>query len=666
MSDTPQDPASALSSELERARQLLLGRHYEDALGAAEQFLVEQPTSPEALFLRAVSLRHLRQIPEALAALERLQHDYREFSRVHEEQGYCYVELRDAAKAIAAFERSVEISPSLETSWAMLEGLYRMTGDALKSAAAARQLATLRQLPREILQASQLLSDGQPLRAEEIVRQYLSVACNDAGAMRLLARISLELDRPEEAEQLLETVLERSPHHRAARYEYACALIERHKYRRATRLLDELLKLEPDNRQYRAAYAAAYVGVGAHDLAIAVYDGLIAEEPSAELYLSIGHLLKTVGRREESIAAYRSAANLRPLLGEAYWSLANLRTYRFSDEEIAHMRAAQSSSATPLVSRYHFSFALGRAFEDRAQYQESWRCYERGNALRRSQSLYRPEIIEADARRQIELCTREFFERRAGSGNPSAAPIFIVGLPRSGSTLLEQILASHSRVEGTQELPYVPNIVRDLTAGRGTDGGHADVLESLAAPDLARLGERYLSEAGAHRTDKPYFIDKMPNNFRYLDLIHLILPNAKIIDARRHPIACCLGNLKQLFASGQEFAYRAEDVARYYRTYLDLMGHWDAAIPGRVLRLIYEDVVVDLGAAVRRLLSFCDLEFEPACLEFHKTRRSIRTASSEQVRQAIFREGIEQWKHFDPWLDPLKTALGDALIRYRS
>jgi tetratricopeptide (TPR) repeat protein len=665
MNQTSQDVVSTPPPEHDRARELLSRRRYADALLAAEQLLAEKPASPDALFLVAVSLRHLSKIPEALEALQQLGHSHRESSRVHEERGYCYVELRDAPKAIGSFERSVEINPSLETSWAMLESLYRMTGDARNAGRAGAQLAALKQLPPQVLQASKLLLDGLPARAEEIVKEYLSAARDDVAATRLLARISIELDRMEEAERLLEAALRISPDHRQARYEYACVLIERHKYHQATRALDELLKLEPADRQYRAAYAAAHVGVGAHEQAIEVYAGLIAEESSAELLLSLGHVLKTVGRLEDSIAAYRSAAALGPLLGEAYWSLANLRTYRFSDEEIEHMRAAESAPETALVPRYHFSFALAKALEDRAKYEESWHCYERGNALRRSQSIYRPEIVEAATRRQIEICTREFFQRRAGSGSPSADPIFIVGLPRSGSTLLEQILASHSRVEGTQELPYVPNIVRDLTAQRGLEG-YPGALESLAPSELERLGERYLREARAHRTDKPYFIDKMPNNFRFLDLIHLMLPNAKIIDARRHPIACCLSNLKQLFAAGQEFAYRAEDVARYYRAYLDLMGHWDTALPGRVLRVVYEDLVDDLGAAARRVLSFCGLEFEPACLEFYKTRRSIRTASSEQVRQAIFREGIEQWKHFDPWLGPLKEALGDALVRYRS
>jgi hypothetical protein len=287
--------------------------------------------------------------------------------------------------------------------------------------------------------------------------------------------------------------------------------------------------------------------------------------------------------------------------------------------------------------------------------------------LKRSESRYRPEIIENNTRKQIDVCTREFFAARAGSGSPRNDPIFIVGLPRAGSTLIEQILASHSRVEGTQELSDIQRIVVDLQ-GREPDldnPRYPGVLAGTKPEEFLRLGEKYLADTRVYRTGKPHFIDKMPNNFRHLGLIHLMLPNAKIIDARREPMACCFSNLKQLFANGQEFTYSIADIARYYRTYLELMRHWDQALPGKVLRVLHEDVVDDLEGSVRRLLDFCGLEFEPACVEFHKTERSIRTASSEQVRQPIYREGLDQWKNYEPWLGPLKDALGDSLIGYR-
>ena len=418
----------------------------------------------------------------------------------------------------------------------------------------------------------------------------------------------------------------------------------------------------------RTLYATACIGVGEHEKAIGLYRTLLIDAPrAADVHLSIAHALKTLGRRDEAVAAYRAAAAAHPGFGDAYWSLANLKTYRFTDSEIDTMRAAESDGSTRAVDRYHLCFALGKAFEDRGAYEDSWRCYERGNALKRAESRYRPEIVETNTRRQSQVCTREFFAARAGFGVADADPIFVLGLPRAGSTLLEQILASHSAVEGTQELAEIPRIAVELQ-GRQPDFDnprYPGVLEGMSAEEFQELGRKYLADTRQFRSSKPYFIDKMPNNFRHIGLIHLMLPNARIIDARREPMACCFSNLKQLFAAGQEFTYSIEDIARYYRTYLALMRHWDAALPGRILRVQHEDVVEDLEGSVRRILDFCGLPFEAACIEFHKTERSIRTASSEQVRQPIFRAGLDQWRNFEPWLDPLRTALGDALLRYR-
>ncbi|MGC1548521.1 MAG: sulfotransferase, partial [Rhodanobacter sp.] len=485
---------------------------------------------------------------------------------------------------------------------------------------------------------------------------------------RLLARIGLARDVLDDAEILLEAVLKIAPDYRAARYDYACVLLERHLYQRACEEVEKLLAVDPLHLDYQALYASASVGLGAHDRAITLYRKLLQETPgAADLHLSLAHSLKTQGKQAEAIEAYRAATTARPNFGDAYWSLANLKTYRFTDEEIARMCAEEAAPATSPIDRYHLCFALGKAFEDRGDYAESWRYYSQGNALKRDESHYRPEIMEINTRKQIEVCTREFFANRDGCGAPNPDPIFIVGLPRSGSTLIEQILASHSRVEGTHELGEIPRMVLDLQ-GREPDLDHPrypGVLADMAPEDFLKLGEKYLADTRIYRGNKLYFIDKMPNNFRHIGLIHLILPNAKIIDARREPIACCFSNLKQLFATGQEFTYSVEDIARYYRTYLDAMQHWDEVLPGRVLRIHHEDVVDDLESNVRRILDFCGLEFEPSCLEFYKTARSVRTASSEQVRQPIFRDGIDQWTKFEPWLGPLKEALGDALTRYR-
>jgi tetratricopeptide (TPR) repeat protein len=664
----PPSPASPVELGVRRIRELAKGGRYAEALAAAEALATQEPENRDALYLIALSQRFLNRIPEALATLERLEQLHPRFSRLHQERGHCYVALRDAPRAIDAFLRGVNINPALPASWSMLEGLYRMTGDADKAATAAQHVATLKRLPIEVVQATSLFSDGELTPAEDIVRAYLLRHGNHVEAMRLLARIGMARDVLDDAELLLDAVLTLAPDYRAARHDYALVLIERHKYQQARAELEKLLQLEPENRQYRTLYATACVGLGHHEEAISLYRELLVGAPGApDLHLSVAHALKTLGRREESIVSYRAAAAARPNFGDAYWSLANLKTYRFVDEEIARMRAEETAPGTPLVDRYHLCFALGKAYEDRGDYAESWRYYESGNALKRSESRYQPEIIENNTRKQIEICTREFFAVRAGSGARKADPIFILGLPRSGSTLLEQILASHSRVEGTQELSDIQRIVLDLQ-GREPDlddPRYPGVLARMKPEDFLRLGEKYLWDTRVYRAGKPHFIDKMPNNFRHIGLIHLMLPNARIIDARREPMACCFSNLKQLFANGQEFTYSIPDIARYYRTYLELMRHWNEVLPGRILRVEHEDVVEDLEGNVRRILDFCGLEFEPACVAFHKTERSIRTASSEQVRQPIYREGLDQWKHYEPWLGSLKDALGDALVRYR-
>jgi len=664
----PPPQPSPIELEVRRIRELTkIGRHAE-ASDAAQRLAAQVPENRDVLFLVALSQRYLNKIPEALATIERLEQLHPRFSQLYQERGYCFVALRDSPRAIDAFLRGVNINPALPASWSMLEGLYRMTGDAENAATAAAHVAILKRLPPEVVRATALFSDGELTPAENIIRAFLLRHGNHVEAMRLLAKIGIARDVLDDAELLLQAVLALAPDYRAARNDLALVLIERHKYSQAREELEKLLQLEPENRQYRTLYATACVGLGEQEKAIPLYRELLIEAPQApDLHLSIAHALKTLGRRDESIEAYRAAAAARPNFGDAYWSLANLKTYRFLDEEIARMRAEESASWTPLVDRYHLCFALGKAYEDRGDYAESWRYYERGNALKRSESRYRPEIIETNTRKQIEVCTQEFFAARAGVGAPQPDPIFIVGLPRAGSTLLDQILASHSQVDGTQELADIQRIVLDLQ-GRDSDlrnPRYPGVLADMKPEDFLRLGEKYLAETRVYRTDKPRFIDKMPNNFRHIGLIHLMLPNARIIDARRAPMACCFSNLKQLFAAGQEFTYSTQDIARYYRTYLELMRHWDAVLPGQILRVQYEDVVEDLEGGVRRILDFCGLDFEARCVEFHKTERSIRTASSEQVRQPLFREGLDHWMNYEPWLGPLKDALGDALVDYR-
>ena len=663
-----EDSSRSVELELPRLRGLQKASRHGEALGVAQALLGELPENRDLLLIAAISLRHLLRMAEALTTLDRLEQLQPRFSRAHQERGLCRVALKDAPGAIEALLLAVNLNPALPAAWSMLEGLYRLTGDAQNAATAGEHVATLRHFPPEVVGATALFHDGDLGPAEEVVRAYLLQHGDQPEAMRLLARIGMARDVLDDAEVLLAAVLEIAPDYQAARHDYAQTLVQRHKYVEARAQITRLLALDPGNLDYRSLAATVAVGLGEQDAAIALYDGMLAERPGdPDVHLWLAHALKTVGRTSEAVEAYRAAAAARPDFGDAYWSLANLKSYRFSDEEITRMRGEEASPAIALADRYHLCFALGKALEDRVGTAESWRYYAQGNALKRSESRYRPEIIETNTSKQVEVCTRDFFARRAGWGAPARDPIFILGLPRSGSTLLEQILASHSQVEGTQELADIQRIVLELQ-GRDLDlddPRYPAVLADLTEEDVRRLGDRYLVDTRVYRTDRPIFIDKMPNNFRHVGLIHLMLPNATIIDARREPMSCCFSNLKQLFAQGQEFAYSIEDIARYCRTYLELMRHWDEVLPGRVLRVQHEDVVADLKGSVRRMLDHCGLPFEAACVDFHKTRRSVRTPSSEQVRQPIFRDGLDQWKAYAPWLEPLETALGDAVTRYR-
>jgi len=661
---------SAPPRELEvgRIRELLKAQRFAEALQSAEVLLGSTPEHRDALYLRAVAQRLLGDIAGALATLAQLEQQHPRFSGLFQERGYCYVTLRRAPEAIESLLRGVNINPALPASWSMLESLYRMTGQAANAATAAAHTATLKRLPADVVTATALFSDGDLAAAERVIRAFLLQHGHDVEAMRLLARIAIAREALDDAQLLLESVLELAPDYRAARFDYAQLLVDRHLYRQAQEQADRLLTEDPTERSYRVLKAMTFVGLGQQEHAIEIYRQLLpgATQP-AELHLSIAHALKTLGHREEAIAEYRTAAAARPGYGDAYWSLANLKTYRFEQDELARMQAAEAAATVSADDRAHLCFALGKALEDREQFASSFEYYARGNALKRAQSRYRPELIELNTRLQREVCTRELFARHTGGGAAARDPIFVVGLPRSGSTLVEQILASHSAVEGTQELADVPRLVAGLQ-GRDwdpEDPHYPAVLAQLGAGEFRRLGGQYLSDTRIYRTGRAHFIDKMPNNFRHVGLIHLMLPQARIIDVRREPMACCFGNLKQLFAKGQEFSYSIEDIARYYRTYLELMRHWDAVLPGRVLRVHYEDLVDDLEGGVRRLLQHCGLEFERACVEFHRTERSVRTASSEQVRQPLYREGLDQWRRYEPWLTPLREALGDAITSYR-
>jgi tetratricopeptide (TPR) repeat protein len=666
-------PASPADAELLHLHALQAQGDYAAVVTGANRLLELHPENRDLLLLAAHSLRMTQQTDQALAMLDRLAQHHPRFSQMFLERGLCHVALRAAPAAIADLRTAVTINPALAMGWRMLDGLQRMTGDQAGSATAVKHGSHLASLPPPIVTAKVLFYDGEIDRAEALIRKFLLEVGDHPEAMRLLAQIGQMRNVLDDAETLYAAVLALVPDHNEARHEYVQVLIARHKFPEARQALEPLLKVDPSHPANRIQAAAIKVGLGDFESVIPEYRAMLrdmtGDSPEARLHradfnLWLGHALKTEGRTDEAIEAYLAATAERADFGDAWWSLANLKTYRFAPESIAVMRGRLDEPATAENDRIHIAFALGKALEDNGDYAGSWAAYEQGNALHRAGNGFIPEVFETNTREQKRVCTAGFFAERAGWGLADPAPIFVLGLPRSGSTLIEQILASHSMVEGTQELPDVQRIVHELQ-GRELnfdEPRYPGVLPELDAAAILRFGEQYIADTKPNRIlGRPYFIDKMPNNFRHIGLIHLILPNAKIIDARRDAMACCFSNFKQLFAQGQEFTYGIEHIARYYRTYVELMDHWDAVLPGRVLRVQHEHVIDDLEGSVRRILDYCGLPFEAGCIEFHKTKRSVRTPSSEQVRQPIFRDGLDQWKNFSPWLEPLREFLGPEL-----
>jgi tetratricopeptide (TPR) repeat protein len=670
-------PTSPVEAEVVRLRAQQAAGDHDGVIADVLPLIEDHPANRDLLLIAAHSLRMSRATDQALAMLERLAEHHPRYSQLHLERGLCHVARRDAASAIADLGRAVALNPALPLAWRMLDGLHRMTGDMVKAALATRHSEHLASLPPPVVHAKILFGDGEIDRAEMLIRDFLLTHGDHPEAMRVLAQIGVHHKVFDDAELLYAGIIAMVPDHHEARSEYVQTLISRHKYAEARETLAPLLAMEPDEYSHRLQAAAIAASLGDTDQATEIYRAILADTPAddpamrvryAEVHMWMGHSLRASGHAAKAIEAYRVATTTRPAFGEAWWSLANMKVYRFADEEIAVMRRALDDPETQGDDRVQLAFALGKALEHGKDYAESWRAYAMGNDACVASSGYRPDIFETNTREQKRVITPAFLADRAGWGHMAPDPIFVVGLPRAGSTLIEQILASHSQVEGTQELPDIQHIVHELQ-GREHRFEKPLYPGNLPDCDAARIrlfGERYIRDTHPHRLlGRPRFIDKMPNNFRHIGLIHLILPKATIIDARRNPMDCCFSNFKQLFAQGQEFTYGIENIARYYRTYLDLMRHWDAVLPGRVLRVINEDLIDDPEGQIRRLLDHCGLPFEDACLNFHQNTRSVRTPSSEQVRRPVNRDGVDQWKPYAQWLDPLRDVLGDALETWR-
>jgi tetratricopeptide (TPR) repeat protein len=658
-------PVGSLEVALAHAKHLL-GQSPLLAAEQAQEILRVAPGDPRARLILGVAQRLAGQLQAALALLEPLAQEQPRAASVHLELGMALAEAGRTSEAVEALRHAVKLRPDLPDGWRLLADQLDASGDtsgaeltrALYIKAATRD-------PRLMEAAAALVENALP-RAEASLRGHLAAYPNDVAALRMLAEVAGRLQRFAEAQRLLEQCLTLAPGFDAARHNYVTVLNRQGRPAEALPHVERLLAKEPRNPGYRNLKAAVLANLGDYSLSIEVYEEVLKEFPEQpKIWMSYGHSLRTSGRRAESETAYRRAIAMEPTLGEAYWSLANLKTFRFSDSDLAAMRQALQRTDLPDEERLHFEFALGKALEDAAEYEASFGHYARGNEIRRRSHPYNADDNVAYVHMTRTVLTREFFAARSGAGASAADPIFIVGMPRAGSTLLEQVLASHSLVEGTMELPQVPQLALQIAGRNARQKDFPGVIEKLAPEELRALGERYLEGTRALRkTGAPFFIDKMPNNCWYVGLIHLMLPNARIIDARRHPLGCCFSCFKQQFARGQNFTYSLTDLGRYYRDYVELMAHFDEVLPGRIHRVHYEATIEDTESEVRRLLAYCGLPFEENCLRFYENERAVRTASSEQVRQPIFREGLEHWRHYEPWLDPLKAALGDVLAAY--
>ncbi len=650
---------------LRRARQMLQSGRVPDAANACQAVLDKEPHHPEALYTLAVAHRFQKNYKDALSSTRSLITLDPANGRAHQEMAHCLRDMGDPEGALAAYQEAIARNNALLGSWQMLEQLHGQAGREAAADFASGQVDYLSSLPPQLLSVASLIQEGKMYKAEHLCRHFLQTHGHHVEGMRFLAQIGLSFNVHDEAEFLLESAVVLDPDNVGVHFDYVGTLQKRQKFAEALEQARLLREKDPENPQVDMLYANQNLAAGNFDVALNIYRHRAEGAPNNPgIHLTLGHALKTTGQQKEAIEAYTQAYRIKPDFGDAYWSLANLKTYRFGEAQIASMREWEAAPATQLADRYHLCFALGKALEDSGQYEDSFTYYERGNRLKREEVGYNWRRITKEIDRQIEHCTPALIAEKAGSGSAANDPIFILGLPRAGSTLLEQILASHSQVEGTMELPNILALAHKLGGRRRIDEEpeYPANLGELTHDELTEFGEAFIRDTMIHRKQgTPYFIDKMPNNFRHIGLIHMILPNAKIIDARRGAMGCCFSGFKQLFAEGQEFTYGLEEISHYYKDYVALMDHWDDVLPGKILRVRYEDVVTDLETQVRRLLDYCELPFEEACINFHETERAVRTASSEQVRQPIFKSGVDQWEHFSVYLDPLRNILGPKL-----
>ena len=654
-----------LSVDLSEATQAVKENRFEEALSLFEIILKDHPDNIDALYLASVSSRYLKKFDDSKKYIELLLFNAPDMGRAYQELGHINRDMGNEEKAAINYRQACELNPALLSSWNLLHQYFIKNKNQPASDHARKQIEKLQSLPPALLYIDQILNEGRLGLAERQCRAFLKKNPTHTYAMSLLSEIANRLGYFDDAEFLLEKAVEFKPNDGDLRMQYAAILRKKQKFAKTMEQVNILCDQYPDNPIYQAQKASEIMQNGDHKQAIEMFDDILGKNPyNFSTHTSKGHAQKTLGKTDQAISSYQNAYKIKPDHGEAFFSLSNLKTYSFTSDELNSMRDQAKRVDLSLRDKAYFHFALAQGCEAIGEFDEAFFNLQKGNKIKNDQSKYSIERMDAELQAQIDVCDEIFFKNLGDGGYTTKDPIFILGLPRAGSTLVEQILASHSMIDGTLELPNILSIAQSL---RGDDiygklGNYSKSMSSLTQKQREDFGKQFIEDTRMHRKDAPMFTDKMPNNFRHIGLIHLIMPNAKIIDARRYPLDCCFSMFKQLFAQGQEFSYGLSEAGSYYKSYVKLMDHWDKVLPNKILRVNNEDVIEDLEGQVKRMLDFLDLPFEEECISFYKTDRSVRTASSEQVRQPINKKGMGRWKPYAKNLKPFLESIGEDLL----
>ena len=656
---------TTLSVDLSEATQAVKENRFEEALSLFEIILKDHPDNIDALYLASVSSRYLKKFDDSKKYIELLLFNAPDMGRAYQELGHINRDMGNEEKAAINYRQACELNPALLSSWNLLHQYFIKNKNQPASDHARKQIEKLQSLPPALLYIDQILNEGRLGLAERQCRAFLKKNPTHTYAMSLLSEIANRLGYFDDAEFLLEKAVEFKPNDGDLRMQYAAILRKKQKFAKTMEQVNILCDQYPDNPIYQAQKASEIMQNGDHKQAIEMFDDILGKNPyNFSTHTSKGHAQKTLGKTDQAISSYQNAYKIKPDHGEAFFSLSNLKTYSFTSDELNSMRDQAKRVDLSLRDKAYFHFALAQGCEAIGEFDEAFFNLQKGNKIKNDQSKYSIERMDAELQAQIDVCDEIFFKNLGDGGYTTKDPIFILGLPRAGSTLVEQILASHSMIDGTLELPNILSIAQSL---RGDDiygklGNYPKSMSSLTQKQREDFGKQFIEDTRMHRKDAPMFTDKMPNNFRHIGLIHLIMPNAKIIDARRYPLDCCFSMFKQLFAQGQEFSYGLSEAGSYYKSYVKLMDHWDKVLPNKILRVNNEDVIEDLEGQVKRMLDFLDLPFEEECISFYKTDRSVRTASSEQVRQPINKKGMGRWKPYAKNLKPFLESIGEDLL----